>query len=143
MVPLENPRARAEQCLDCHFGSGAQNQFVTHRIMAAGHPRISFELDLFTTLQQHHNADRDYAERKGGGDGARTWAIGQTVALERSLTLFSSRRGTEGMFPEFYFLDCHSCHRQISDDPALPALGGGQSRTADPARACRPTMTRT
>ncbi|MEA3045999.1 MAG: hypothetical protein QOJ53_331 [Sphingomonadales bacterium] len=117
MVPLENPRVRAEQCLDCHFGSSGQNQFVTHRIMAAGHPRISFELDLFTTLQQHHNADRDYAERKSGGDGTRTWAIGQAVALERSLGLFSSRRGTEGIFPEFYFLDCHSCHRQISDDP--------------------------
>jgi hypothetical protein len=21
------------------------------------------------------------------------------------------------MFPEFYFFDCHSCHRRISDDP--------------------------
>jgi len=117
LVPLENPRARAAQCLDCHFGSADEGQFVTHRIMAAGHPRISFELDLFSTLQQHHNPDRDYAERKGRADGTRMWAIGQAMALERSLTLFTTGRGSEGIFPEFYFFDCHSCHRQISDDP--------------------------
>jgi hypothetical protein len=29
--------------------------------------------------------------------------------------LFSSARGFDGIFPEFYFLDCHSCHRRIFD----------------------------
>lgn len=117
LVPLENPRVRAGICLDCHFGSADENQFVTHRMMAAGHPRISFELDLFSTLQQHHQVDDDYRERKGRGAALQMWAVGQAMALERSLTLFSSpSRGTEGMFPEFYFLDCHSCHRRISDD---------------------------
>ncbi|MGE0178413.1 MAG: cytochrome c family protein [Sphingomonas sp.] len=118
LVPLENPRVRAGVCLDCHFGSANQNQFVSHRLMAAGHPRISFELDLFTTLQAHHQNDDDYRQRKGRSNALQTWAIGQAMALERSLTLFSSpARGTEGMFPEFYFFDCHSCHRRISDDP--------------------------
>jgi hypothetical protein len=118
LVPLENPRARAAVCLDCHFGSADEGQFVTHRIMAAGHPRISFELDLFTTLQQHHQEDADYHSRKGRTDSVRMWAIGQAMALERSLSLFTSpSRGTEGMFPEFYFFDCHSCHRRISDEP--------------------------
>lgn len=118
LIPLENPRERASVCLDCHFGSADEGQFVTHRIMAAGHPRISFELDLFTTLQQHHQEDADYRRRKGLVDSVRTWAIGQAMALERSLTLFASpARGTEGMWPEFYFFDCHSCHRRIADDP--------------------------
>ena len=118
LVPLENPRARAAICLDCHFGSADEGQFVTHRIMAAGHPRISFELDLFTTLQQHHQEDADYRRRKGDVDSVRVWAIGQAMALERSLSLFASpARGTEGMWPEFYFFDCHSCHRRIADDP--------------------------
>ncbi len=118
MVPLENPRARASQCLDCHFGSADQGQFVNHRIMAAGHPRISFELDLFSTLQQHHNEDGDYAQRKGRTNNVQMWAIGQAMALERSLSLFSNpARGTEGVFPEFYFFDCHTCHRRISDNP--------------------------
>jgi hypothetical protein len=39
------------------------------------------------------------------------------MALDRSLALFASARGSEGIFPEFYFFDCHSCHRRISDDP--------------------------
>ena len=118
MVPLDNPRARAGQCLDCHFGSADPGQFVNHRIMAAGHPRISFELDLFSTLQQHHNEDGDYAQRKGRTNSVGFWAIGQAMALERSLSLFANpQRGTEGVFPEFYFFDCHTCHRRISDDP--------------------------
>ncbi|MGZ8336623.1 MAG: multiheme c-type cytochrome [Allosphingosinicella sp.] len=117
LVALEDPQTRAGICLDCHFGSADEGQFVTHRIMAAGHPRISFELDLFTTLQQHHQEDDDYHRRKGRIDSVKMWAIGQAMALERSLSLFaSSRRGTEGVFPEFYFFDCHSCHREISDD---------------------------
>jgi hypothetical protein len=116
LISLENPRIRAGVCLDCHFGSADEGQFVTHRIMAAGHPRISFELDLFTTLQGHHQEDDDYRQRKGRASSVQTWAVGQAMALERSLSLFSSpSRGTEGIFPEFYFFDCHSCHRRISD----------------------------
>ena len=120
MVPLENPRARAAQCLDCHFGSADPGQFVNHRIMAAGHPRISFELDLFSTLQQHHNEDADYAARKGRINSVQIWAIGQAMALDRALSLFAtSVRGSEGVFPEFYFFDCHTCHRRISDNPTF------------------------
>jgi hypothetical protein len=120
MVPLDNPRARAARCLDCHFGGPGEGQFVDHRIMAAGHPRISFELDLFSTLQQHHNEDGDYAQRKGRTNSVAMWAVGQTMALDRSLALFANpQRGTNGVFPEFYFFDCHTCHRRISDDPAF------------------------
>lgn len=118
MRRLESPTVRAAVCLDCHFGSEADGQFVTHRIMAAGHPRIAFELDLFSTLQSHHNEDADYVARKGAPDHVQMWAVGQAMALERSLSLFANdRRGTTGIFPEFYFYDCHSCHRRIVDGP--------------------------
>jgi hypothetical protein len=118
MIPLEDPRARASVCLDCHYGSAAQGQFVTHQIMAAGHPRIAFELDLFSTLQRHYDLDANYAKRKPIPSGVKVWAVGQSMALERALTLYSdARHGQEGVFPEFYFFDCQSCHRQIFDDP--------------------------
>lgn len=137
---LEDPVVRAGVCVDCHFGAAGEGQFVTHRIMAAGHPRIAFELDLFSSLQAHHQEDADYGWRKFGSANARTdhvqmWAVGQAAALERSLALFQSRRGTDGMFPEFYFLDCHSCHRRIYDqaqavrtgiDNPGRSVGGGQ-----------------
>lgn len=116
LVPLENPAVKAAVCLDCHFGSADRGQFVSHRIMAAGHPRISFELDLFTTLQAHHDEDADYVRRKGRTNGVRVWAVGQAMALERALSLYSNPGlGTEGPFPEFTFFDCHSCHRRIFD----------------------------
>ena len=131
MVPLENPRARASKCLDCHWGSDKPGQFVSHRIMAAGHPRVSFELDLFSTLQQHHDEDADYARRKTRAGNIRMWAVGQAMALERALSLYAHPRlAQEGVFPEFYFFDCHSCHRRISDD-----IGFRPTAVANPARS--------
>ncbi|SCW87578.1 Cytochrome c554 and c-prime [Sphingobium faniae] len=115
MTPLDRPQARASVCLDCHFGSARDGQFVTHRIMAAGHPRISFELDLFSSMQAHHDEDADYAARKGRTDSLKLWAVGQAMAVERALTLYAGAKGTEGTFPEFYFFDCQSCHRRIYD----------------------------
>ncbi len=130
MIPLERPQARAAVCLDCHFGSDRPGQFVSHRIMAAGHPRVSFELDLFSTLQQHWDEDADYLQRKGRGSNVRMWAVGQAMAIERALSLFSNARiAQEGVFPEFYFFDCHTCHRRISDDPGFRATA-----VANPAR---------
>lgn len=137
LTDLNDPKARADVCLDCHFGivgggaGGAvgESQFVTHAIMAAGHPRIAFELDLFSTLQQHHDEDDDYirpagtrlsdgrvARGKGKTDNVRYWAVGQAMALNRALELFTSARGQAGIFPEFYFFDCHTCHRRIFDN---------------------------
>jgi len=118
LVPLENAQARAGVCLDCHFGSSAPGKFVSHRMMAAGHPRVSFELDLFSALQQHHDEDADYAGRKGRTDSVKLWAVGQAEAVRRSLSLFAQPKlGMQGIFPEFYFYDCHSCHRTIEDGP--------------------------
>ncbi len=116
MIALDNPAVRASVCLDCHFGSKEPGHFVSHRMMAAGHPRISFELDLFSLLQQHHDEDADYVARKRKTDSVRLWAVGQAEAVRRSLELFAMPGiGTQGIFPEFYFYDCHSCHRQIQD----------------------------
>jgi hypothetical protein len=123
MTRLEDPVVRANVCLDCHWGSDKPNQFVTHEMMSAGHPRLSFELELFTAFQQHHDVDADYVQRKATMDSARVWAVGQAVALQRVLTVYGdgARTGT-GVFPELYFFDCHSCHRPISDEPDAPLL---------------------
>ncbi|MEC8714594.1 MAG: multiheme c-type cytochrome, partial [Pseudomonadota bacterium] len=119
LVPLQDPQVRAKVCLDCHYGSTKTGQFVTHSMMAAGHPRISFELDLFSGLQQHHDEDADYVRRKRRTDSLRLWAVGQAEAVARATDLFARPGyGMRGMFPELYFYDCHSCHRAITDGPA-------------------------
>ncbi|WP_426166978.1 multiheme c-type cytochrome [Sandarakinorhabdus sp. DWP1-3-1] len=117
---IDRPAVRANLCLDCHFGSSNTGQFVGHRIMAAGHPRLAFELDLFTSLQSHHDEDADYAARKPVAGGVRVWAVGQALAVGRALALYPAR--SAGSFPEFTFFDCRSCHRTFSDDPAVPLL---------------------
>jgi len=122
MTPLGDPRTAASVCLDCHLGSERPGQFVSHRMMSAGHPRLTFELDLFNAFQRHHDEDADYVARKPVWAGPAVWAVGQAMALERSLLLFAREdRGVDGQFPEFFFYDCHSCHRAISDevDPAI------------------------
>jgi hypothetical protein len=128
---VAKPGVRAGVCLDCHFGSSKPGQFVTHWIMAAGHPRIAFELDLFTSLQSHHDEDADYAARKGIVPGVKLWAVGQAQAVSRALSLYPARSG--GAFPEFYFFDCRSCHRTFSDDLRVDIVG----RT-NPARPLAP-----
>lgn len=130
LYPLDQPRARAEKCLDCHFGSDKPGQFVSHRIMAAGHPRVAFEVDLFSALQQHHDEDVDYAQRKRRTNNVQLWAVGQASAVSRATTLFANPRlGTDGIFPEIYFFDCHTCHRQIIDGP-----NGRANWVANPGR---------
>lgn len=118
MTALDKAAVRANVCLDCHFGSNRPGQFVTHAMMAAGHPRVSFELDLFSALQQHWDEDADYAQRKGRTDSVRLWAVGQAEAVQRQTALFANAGlASKGLFPELYFFDCHSCHRAIDDDP--------------------------
>jgi Cytochrome c554 and c-prime len=129
MIPLDQPKARASVCLDCHFGAAGAGQFVSHQIMSAGHPRLSFELDLFSSLQRHYDLNAAHARRKELAPGMRIWAVGQAMALERSANLYGGGRGQDGAFPEFYFFDCHSCHRAISEDPgARPVFGFNPAR---------------
>lgn len=119
MIALDQPQIRANLCLDCHFGSDRSDQFVTHSMMAAGHPRLVFELDLFSGLQQHWDEDADYARRKGRTDSVRLWAVGQAEAVRRQTALFANPGlASKGLFPELTFYDCHACHRAINDDPA-------------------------
>ena len=136
MTDLTNPKVRAGVCLDCHLSGDGEGQFVAHRIMAAGHPRVSFEMDLFSTLQQHWTEDADYAQRKGKTNAMRNWAVGQAEAVKRSLTLFTQPGlAMEGVFPEFYFYDCHSCHRRIYDNQ-----DGAISKSANPGRPIKAGM---
>jgi len=131
--PTEKPIARAKLCLSCHYGT--ENKFLTHRIMGAGHPRLSFELDTYTATQPaHYKVDADYKQRKSWSNGVKTWAIGQAVAVEETLdALTDKKRNRQGIFPELVFFDCHACHHPMSNlrwerrdsvglDPGIPKL---------------------
>jgi len=80
MYPISDDVERARLCLSCHFGN--RQKFVTHKMMAAGHPRMSFELDTFTSIEPaHFKRDGDAEKHKRAWDGVRVWAIGQAMAV--------------------------------------------------------------
>ena len=127
LYPTEDPVARAELCLSCHYGNN--RKFVSHRLMGAGHPRIGFELDTFTATQPAHFAiDKDYVQRKFQPNGVQIWAIGQAMSLERTMeAMLDPKLNPNTVFPELVFFDCHACHHPMSDLrwTARPSIGLG------------------
>lgn len=114
MYPTENPQDRAKLCLSCHYGTS--DKFATHDIMAAGHPRLSFELDTFTITQEHYQIDDDYRQRKKTVNSVKTWAIGQIQAgIESANVLAEYLKKDTGVFPELSMFDCHACHHPMDD----------------------------
>lgn len=125
LYPTNQPQAMARLCLACHFGN--EDKLVTHRLMGAGHPRLSFDIDTFANFQPpHYRIDADWHARKGDYDGAQLWAIGQGVAVQSLLnTLTDPVRGRDGLFPELVLFDCHACHHPMSQKRWQPRLGIG------------------
>ncbi len=142
LYPNANAKDRADLCLSCHLGT--KNKFASHRIMAAGHPRLSFELDTFTELwrtagrQPHYRADADYVDRKGRLGHADLWATGLLADARRRLQLIQDDGFSGGsMFPELGLYDCHACHRSMKSvqwrrlprhgnaEPGMPFLTDG------------------
>jgi len=115
LYPTESPTARAELCISCHVGN--EKKLATHDIMAAGHPRLSFELDTFTVIQpKHYKADKDYIKRKGDFSSLKIWLAGQVLVADHWLSLIQSPQfDGDGLFPEISFYDCHACHHGMSD----------------------------
>ena len=124
MYPTTNPTARAELCLSCHMGTS--KKFVDHRMFVAGHPRLPFELGFYTWFSEatpgrhagysHFTVDDDYLQRKPWPFGVKVWSIGQAVQMRKFVELMTDPEvGQEGLFPEFAFFECHSCHNATLD----------------------------
>ena len=159
MYPTNEAGARAELCLSCHLGT--ENKFASHRMMAAGHPRLAFELDTFTELwrtlgrQPHYRNDAEYRERKPVPGHSYTWAIGLIAEARLRLDLIAgSHFDGVGMFPELGFYDCHACHRSMKTvqwqklprhgtaAPGMPFINDGTFvMSLALARAIQPDMT--
>lgn len=129
LYPSDVPQARAKLCLSCHYGT--TEKYVNHRTMAAGHPRLSFELETFTNLQPaHFTVDGDYVKRKGASatNSAKVWALGQAIAVSTQMELLlDPRRGRDGVFPEPTLFDCHACHHPMGDQRWKPRTAFGAS----------------
>ncbi|NBT13022.1 MAG: hypothetical protein EBS56_05480 [Planctomycetia bacterium] len=119
---LGSPRERADTCVRCHVG--ASDREVDHDLIAAGHPRLFFELATFQRLWPRHWSPRDRAEAAADFT-ERSWAVGQAAALQAVAELLDTRaqravRAVEKPmaaaakpWPEFAEFDCYSCHRSL------------------------------
>ncbi|MDG1906440.1 MAG: multiheme c-type cytochrome [Arenicella sp.] len=113
LTPLEKPVERAQLCVSCHVGNSSDRK-ITHEIMGAGHPRLSFEVNTFSSIQPaHYLADADYELRKGKPNTMQLWAIGQLVASKQLLANISAFPRA-GLFPELAHMNCLACHQTLS-----------------------------
>ncbi len=115
---IERPQVRAQLCVGCHVGDS--NRFATHQMMAAGHPRLAFELDTYTELwrtsggHEHFRRDADYLVRKGRFEPVQTWLAGLAATTRREAELVDQRLAVaNGGFPDFALFNCYSCHRSM------------------------------
>jgi hypothetical protein len=145
MRALERPEIRAQLCIGCHVGD--TTRFATHQMMAAGHPRLAFELDTYTELwrtsggREHFRRDDDYLARKGRFEPVQTWLAGLTAITRREADLVEQRLTlANGGFPDFALFNCYSCHRSMrvaawerKEDETVPPgslrLHDGHART--------------
>ena len=118
MRALERPAVRAQVCVGCHVGDATR--FATHQMMAAGHPRLAFELDTYTELwrtsggREHFRRDADYFARKGSFEPVQTWLAGLNAVTRREADLVEQRINLAGGgFPDFALFNCYSCHRSL------------------------------
>jgi hypothetical protein len=111
MVDLAGPSRKAELCVRCHVGSWP-NQ-VDHDLIAAGHPRLEFDLPAFLANMPPHWRNRQLENDKA----AETWVAGLFVTARIALELLTQRADPEkgGAWPEFAEYDCFACHHDLSD----------------------------
>jgi hypothetical protein len=100
---------------------GGPDREVDHDLIAAGHPRLFFELAAYQRLWPRHWSPRGKAESEDDFT-ARSWAVGQAVALEAVANQLAYRAvgagaaaaaGQPHRWPEFAEFDCYSCHRSL------------------------------
>ncbi len=122
---LSDVLTRATLCTDCHVGGPGRD--VNHDLLAAGHPRLFFELSTFhanwpkhwprkTDDSKHPVPDAKPNDPPGSLFEAKLWAVGQVVTAQRSLELLSRRATHDRTWPEFAEWNCFACHHDLESD---------------------------
>jgi hypothetical protein len=121
---------RARICASCHVGAPGRD--VNHDLIAAGHPRLHFELSAYQRLMPAHWNVAAERSRVPAHD-ARLWLVGQVVSARSALRLLAWRAGAEDLEPETSHLEsslpavataaawpelaefaCYRCHHDLA-----------------------------
>jgi hypothetical protein len=131
LVDLDRAATRARVCLRCHVGAGSGDdaQRVDHRLLAAGHPQLVFELDNFSAdMPPHWPPASRLADRRRGAylarqRGAAAWAVGQAATFQRGMEQLAAQAAS-GPWPELSALRCTDCHHSLSEERWRTQAGG-------------------
>ena len=114
MRPIARLADRALTCAGCHVGAPPDPdqgfpdpRDVNHDMIAAGHPRLTFELaDDQERMPRHWNKKAEAPDR--------VRAIGRIASAKAGVDLLRFRAETsEAPWPEFSGYDCASCHHAL------------------------------
>lgn len=137
MLDTHDPAARARICTGCHVGApademhGLPTRDVNHDLIAAGHPRMDFELAAFLEAMPHHWADN--RRETSLTAKARLWAAGQVELANASLRLLEDRaRQPARPWPELAELDCFACHHDLRGQGSSTTQGGNKRAPGSP-----------
>lgn len=113
MWPTDDTQFLARLCQSCHVGD--ENRLASHEMMAAGHPRLRFELDTWlANMPPHHVVDADYRRRKGATSHVDRWAAGVAATARAYLQMLPAHINATSLFPELALFDCQACHRPMN-----------------------------
>jgi len=138
---LRDPLTCATTCAGCHVGAPAPEdgrlprREVDHDLIAAGHPRLHFDLPTFLdAMPPHWNGPGPSKDRLAA------WAAGQVAAGDAWLALLADRAkhaeqptldGIEHRaWPELTETDCFACHHGLAPRSVRPP--GGRARWGNP-----------
>lgn len=111
MRSLRTAADRAAACVGCHVGAAGRE--VTHDLIAAGHPRLNFDLLTYLELMpQHWDTTRDTEAKPAA------WQAGQLASATAALTLAADRAAGPGPWPELADRNCFACHHGLTDPGA-------------------------
>ena len=130
-------RTRAGVCVDCHVGpqihSGRMYD-VNHDLIAAGHPRLTFEFDTYLeNYPKHWDAAADVArhQQAGGSFHVDAWRFGQEQIARQLVEQIRLRLAdSNSSVADFSSYECFDCHHALGTHGSGTAARGGMPRPA-------------
>lgn len=115
---------RTKLCASCHVGDAKRE--VNHDLIAAGHPRLNFEMGGYHGIYAKHWPHAADVGRYSDFE-ARLWLVGQLTTARASIDLLRDRalqsQKDAKPWPEFAEYACYACHKDVKVDSPTQRSG--------------------
>jgi hypothetical protein len=126
MNELNQVPIRADICTGCHVGASESERFplrqVDHDMIAAGHPRLNFEMATFSRKLPQHWEEKDRSrgnQRRQANFESDVWLAGLVGKAKSEVMQLRDRsiqlqKNTDVIWPELTHFNCFSCHHDLA-----------------------------